>query len=436
MQELVNFVMEQLPKAFRREDFDQERTALRDKYNKRAQELFGNFETRAKERGFAIQSTPNGQVIFIPLIDGKMPESPEELKREMDALTEEEKERLARVRANCRTSSATLLMRQQEMMRELVEDIRPIERSFAGAPDHAGDRRDQAALRQPRGQRLSRPSRRAHAEPSRSLPRGRAGRARRAAARAACRAPDEKARFFEYQVNVLVDNAGRTGAPVISEDAPTYRNLFGTIERWIDPMGRSGTNFTRIIPGSFMKAHGGFLVFDLEDAVVEPGVWKTLKRTLKTGRMTLETFEPFPFFAVSGLKPEPIEIRNKVIVLGGAHLYNLLYFYDPEFPTLFKVKAEIRPVIDADQQAAAPLCDACRCACAARESARLRRRRAAADRRVRDAPGRRPRPGAQHDGADRRPRARVGLLRAGAERRRRSPPPHVDRALRRTDAAA
>ena len=116
--------------------------------------------------------------------------------------------------------------------------------------------------------------------------------------RAAAPRPTRSARFVEYQVNVFVDNAGRTGAPVISEDAPTYRNLFGTIERWIDPMGRSGTNFTRIIPGSFMKAHGGFLVLDLEDAAVEPGVWKTLKRTLKTGRMTPETFEPFPFFAV------------------------------------------------------------------------------------------------------------------------------------------
>ena len=98
---------------------------------------------------------------------------------------------------------------------------------------------------------------------------------------------------------------------MVLEDAPTYRNLFGTIERWIDPLGRSGTNFTRIIGGSFLKAHGGFLVFDLEDAVVEPGVWKTLKRSLKSGRMTLETFEPLPFFSMSGLKPEPIEIQQQ-----------------------------------------------------------------------------------------------------------------------------
>ena len=62
---------------------------------------------------------------------------------------------------------------------------------------------------------------------------------------------------------------------------------------------------------------------ELEDAAVEPGVWKTLKRSLKTGRMTPETFEPFPFFSVSGLKPEPIEIRTKVIVLRLRNAQNL-----------------------------------------------------------------------------------------------------------------
>ena len=151
----------------------------------------------------------------------------------------------------------------------------------------------------------------------------------------------------------MVDNSATRGAPVVLEDAPTYRNLFGTIERWIDPLGRSGTNFTRIIGGSFLKSHGGFLVFDLEDAVVEPGVWQMLKRTLKSGRMTIETFEPLPFFSMSGLKPEPIAIHNKVVTLGGAYLYNMLYFYDQDFSGLFKVKAEMRPSVAADADAAA-----------------------------------------------------------------------------------
>jgi len=348
MQELVNFVLDQLPKAFRREDFDQERAALREKYNRRAQELFGNFETRARERGFALQSTANGQVVFIPLIRGKVPESPEELQREMQAMPDEERERLAKVQSELQGELASIMLRQQEVMHELVADIRAIERSFAARlitpaitalKQFFSNSAVSAYLDEVGEHMLSHLEnfRESQETPAEKTPAPRLS---------------AEGRFWEYLVNVLVDNSGRQGAPVICEDAPTYRNLFGTIERWMDPLGRSATNFTRIIPGSFLRAHGGFLVFDLEDAAVEPGVWKTLKRTLKTGRMTLETYEPFPFFSVSGLKPEPIEVHAKLAVLGGRYLYNLLYFYDSEFAELFKVKAEILPVVDADRDAA------------------------------------------------------------------------------------
>ena len=347
MTELVGFVLEQLPKAFRREDFDQERAALRDKYNKRAQELFGNLETRARERGFAVQSAPTGQVIFIPLIDGKMPESPDALNKAMAAKTDAEREQLAKAQGELQDELGTLTLRQQEMMRELIDDIRAIERAFAARlitpsvedlKHHFNNRAVDAYLDEVAQHMLSN-----------------LDRFREQSAEQGPRPPaiEDGARWFDYQVNVMVDNSATRGAPVVLEDAPTYRNLFGTIERWIDPLGRSGTNFTRIIGGSFLKSHGGFLVFDLEDAVVEPGVWKTLKRSLKSGRMTLETFEPLPFFSMSGLKPEPIEIHNKVVTLGGAYLYNLLYFYDADFADLFKVKAEMRPSVAADGAAAA-----------------------------------------------------------------------------------
>jgi ATP-dependent Lon protease len=347
MSELVAFVLEQLPKAFRREDFDQERAALRDKYNKRAQELFGTLETRARDRGFAIQSTPNG-VIFIPLIDGKMPDSPEALNKAIAAKTDADRDQMSKAQGELQDELATLTLRQQEMMRELIDDIRAIERAFAARlitpstedlKHHFNNPGVDAYLDQVAEHMLG------NLDRFREQPPAEQGQ----------RPPpvDDGTRLFEYQVNVLVDNSATRGAPVVLEDAPTYRNLFGTIERWIDPLGRSGTNFTRIIGGSFMKSHGGFLVFDLEDAIVEPGVWKTLKRSLKSGRMTLETFEPLPFFSMSGLKPEPVEIHNKVVTLGGAQLYNLLYFYDPEFPDLFKVKAEMRPSVPADGAAAA-----------------------------------------------------------------------------------
>ncbi|MGH7906640.1 MAG: AAA family ATPase, partial [Candidatus Binataceae bacterium] len=352
MQQLVEFVIEQLPKSFRREDFTQERTALRDKYNKRAQDLFSGLEARARERGFAIQSTPNGQVLFVPLIGGKMPESPEALSKEFAALPEAERERLTGVQNELQDQLAKLMVRQQDIMRELVDDIRAIERAFASrliSPTISSikQRFNNPAVSSYLDELLEHML--SHLDRFRAAPEGRPGELPMPPRTGA----DSDGRFAEYQINVLVDNSGRSGAPVVSEDAPSYRNLFGAIERWIDPYGRVGTNFSRIIPGSFLKSHGGFLVFDIEDALVEPGVWKMLKRTLKTGRMTLETFEPFPFFSASGLKPEPIAISNKVIVLGSGYLYSMLYFYDSEFSGLFKVKAEIRPVVDADSKAAA-----------------------------------------------------------------------------------
>jgi predicted ATP-dependent protease len=352
MTELITFIIEQLPKAFRREDFDQERSALREKYNKRAQELFGGLEQRAREKGFAIQSTPNGQVMFLPLIEGKMAESPEALSKAMQAKTDDEREQLGRAQAELQEDLGKIVLKQQELMRDLVGDIRAIERSFAAkliSPsieniktqfDHPAvvgylDRVAEHML-----DNLDR---------FRENPEGRPG----PEGPAIRQAPEDGQRWFEYHVNVMVDNSGLKGAPVVGEDAPTYRNLFGTIERWMDPLGRSGTNFTRIIGGSYIKSHGGFLVLDMEDAVIEPGVWKALKRSLKSGRVTVETFEPFPFFSVSGLRPESIEVRNKVLVLGGPYLYNMLYFYDPDFAELFKVKAEIRPIVTADKTAAA-----------------------------------------------------------------------------------
>jgi ATP-dependent Lon protease len=348
MNQLVSYVIEQLPKAFRREDFDRERTALRDKYNRRAQEMFGGLENKARERGFAIQGSPTGQIIFIPLIDGRMPESPEVLQKHMAGLSDEQRESLARAQAELQDELAKLVMRQQEVMRELVEDIRAIERSFAARlinpaieeiKRHFNNPGVTTYLDQVADHMLS------HLDRFREAAEPRQGEDSRFGI-------SEDARWSDYQVNVLVDNSGTKGAPVVSEDAPTYRNLFGTIERWIDPLGRSGTNFTRIIGGSYLKSHGGFLVLDLEDAVVEPGVWKTLKRSLKSGRMTIETFEPIPFFSISGLRPEPIEVKTKLVVLGGPYLYNLLYFFDPEFSELFKIKAEMRPAVDADRDAA------------------------------------------------------------------------------------
>ncbi|MBI4774348.1 MAG: AAA family ATPase [Deltaproteobacteria bacterium] len=157
--------------------------------------------------------------------------------------------------------------------------------------------------------------------------------------------------FQPYQVNLFVDNSECKTPPIIIESYPTYRNLFGSIERIVDRTGVWRTDFSRIKAGSFIQANGGYLILNLMDAILEPGVWPSLKRALKTDRYELQSYDPFFLFTTTGLKPEPIEIDVKVIMVGDLRSYNILYHYDPDVPRIFKVRADFDPVMDRKDEA-------------------------------------------------------------------------------------
>ena len=146
--------------------------------------------------------------------------------------------------------------------------------------------------------------------------------------------------FLEYRVNLLVDNSDLKGAPVVMETNPNFVNLFGSVEFFYTRMGIGTTDFTRIKAGSFLKANGGFLVINALDALVEPGVWPTLKRTLRNQVFEIQNFYQMVLFSSSRLKPEPIKVDVKVVMIGDTYLYNLLYFLDEDFKKIFKIKAE------------------------------------------------------------------------------------------------
>jgi lon-related putative ATP-dependent protease len=146
--------------------------------------------------------------------------------------------------------------------------------------------------------------------------------------------------FQPYEVNLLVDNSQRYSPPVIIEEYPTYRNIFGAIERVVDRGGVWRTDYSKIKAGSLVKASGGFLVINLKDAIIEPGVWQALKRALKSKKLEIQTFDPMYFFTTTGLKPEPIEFKVKVVLIGDAYLYQLLGYYDEDLRKIFKVRAD------------------------------------------------------------------------------------------------
>ncbi len=152
--------------------------------------------------------------------------------------------------------------------------------------------------------------------------------------------------FLEYRVNLLVDNADQHGAPVVMETNPNYVNLFGSIESTMSRIGMSQTDFTLIKAGSFLKANGGYLVINALDALVEPGVWPVLKRTLRNQIFEIQNYLQMYLFTSARLKPEPIKADVKVVMIGDAYIYNLLYFQDEDFKKIFKIKAEFDSEMD------------------------------------------------------------------------------------------
>lgn len=156
--------------------------------------------------------------------------------------------------------------------------------------------------------------------------------------------------FLAYRVNLLIDNAETKDAPVVMENNPNYTNIFGSIDLNPTRMGLMQTDFTKIKAGSFLKANGGFLVINVLDALVEPGVWPTLKRTLRNQIFEIQNFASLYLFSTSRLKPQPIQCDVKVVLIGDAHIYNLLYYLDKDFKKIFKIKAEFDSEMKKDDE--------------------------------------------------------------------------------------
>ncbi|UCE22450.1 MAG: AAA family ATPase [Candidatus Aminicenantes bacterium] len=156
--------------------------------------------------------------------------------------------------------------------------------------------------------------------------------------------------FLPYRVNLLINNSELKGAPVIMETNPNYINLFGSIELAASRFGMVHSDFTKIKAGSFLKANGGYLVFNALDALIEPGVWQTLKRTLRNQKLEIQNFASLFMISTTRLKPQPIECDVKVVLIGDAYIYYLLYRLDEDFKKIFKIKAEFDSEMKKDTQ--------------------------------------------------------------------------------------
>jgi predicted ATP-dependent protease len=143
-----------------------------------------------------------------------------------------------------------------------------------------------------------------------------------------------------YAANLMVDHAGRHGAPVVHEDLPTLPNLTGRIDHHAH-FGALVTDFTLVRPGALHRANGGFLLLDARRLLSQPFAWEALKRALRSREIRVEPPERLLGFGGSStLEPQPIPLDVKVVLVGDRLAWHLLSLLDEEFSQLFKVAAD------------------------------------------------------------------------------------------------
>jgi ATP-dependent Lon protease len=338
MRKLLRTLRREIPQVLEGEPYRKHREQIIARFRSSQREIIARFDKRVQKDGFALVQVQLGPVPtpqVVPVADGEPKLLPD--LEEAAAKGEFDKKRLEKVRQKLGvlTSELEHVVRETvkidgEMNAELSEHekqaVRPI---VAACFDSV---RQEFSMRPPTLVYLGRAEKFVLDHLSRF--------ARQKESVEENGDRDEAEVDLEFRVNLVVDNHDTTAAPVIVENSPTASRLFGIIERTWAKDGEEAVDHTRIRAGSVHAANGGYLVLNAGDLFGEPGfVWHTLKRTLRTGRLELPS-ETMSVLGPPALKPEPVSVSVKVVLIGDAHLYSLLYAYDDEFKKIFKIRAD------------------------------------------------------------------------------------------------
>ncbi len=346
----IDAARQALRDAFDAEAYRRRRAAAVKEVEEQRERLSKEFEARAEELGFAVQPGEDGPN-FIPLkpaVAGEERQTypPDEFSALSDADKEQFRANYDNVQeafASAAAANRRLVVQERALLREVDtsvarEAILPVYEALRARFAPAADVRDY--FDQVVDDVIANTSRlRADGDEKESAENAaEGGEGIEQMMRNAQAAPLS---LIRYRVNVLVDRVGETHAPAIHEHNPTYYNLAGRLE-YGTRMGNLFTDFSFIKSGALHRANGGFLIIHARELLSSPKAWEVLKRSLRTGTITIENpVDPQQAVALAAsLKPAPIPLRVKVLLLGDYETWNILNDNDPDFAEMFKVRAD------------------------------------------------------------------------------------------------
>ncbi len=324
MEELVQCLKEDLPRAFSTEEYEEAVNTLWDKVELTQSLLMRDIERKARERGFALVRSASGLTVT-PVVDGEVMSA-----EQYDVLSMEQQNKLDQNQEFLEGMLEDLVKKTRLIRQNARDELKALDRAVAvqaiaphtDAMGEAYAKHEEVLLYLGEVQEdvLN------HLDGFRpSTEEG----------------EQKKQDLQRYDVNMFVDHSNTEGAPVIVAQNPTYNNLIGRIEFEMRG-GIMSTKFTHIKPGSLHLANGGYLVIDATELISQPDSWEALKRALKTGEIFLQPYNTLDGSRVlaKSLDPEAIPLDIKIVLLGSSALYYTLVEVDDDFSSLFKVMAD------------------------------------------------------------------------------------------------
>ena len=334
MEGFIKEVKKDIKKTFNADDFEKEKALIKKEFEEKREIVLTKLNENSQKHGFQVKSAQNG-IYMMPVIDGKViPEEEFEKLEEnirqvyeeksvivqqqiMDAISEikqierqsdkkvsEWQSNIALLTVNAHINYIKSKYKRNKKINQFLNDVKQdVLKNVSYFLDEEKDKNQSNTQQQIQQQRVQDPC-------------------------------------LNYRVNLFIDNSGEEGCPVVMDSNYAYQNLFGKLE-YENYYGSLKTDFTMLKPGLMHKANGGYIIFQAKDLLANPLCYEELKRVLRIKELAIDnTLEQRSSMAMISLKPEPIPLDLKVILVGSSNIYHTLLSMDSDFRKLFKIKVE------------------------------------------------------------------------------------------------
>jgi len=332
IEELLEDLKQNIPKAFDGEDYERQKSVYVKEFQEARSVIFEELNKVASDKGFALKRTSSG-FVTIPLHEGEQINEEEYAK-----LDQEKKDELEKKSTEIQIKAMEIMRRVQKVEKDLKEQLKDLDQRIGLAAighlfnelleeyeDYLAIQKYLQAFQKDVLSNLAdfRSDEEDQQNPMLWL-----------------RKQSQEQADMRYTVNLLVDNRETEGAPMVYETNPSYYNLLGRVE-YENRFGMVVTDFSMIKAGALHRANGGYLILQARDVLTALQSWDVLKRVLRTREIRIENIgEHFGLVAMATLRPQPIPLNIKVVMIGNPFIYQILYHYDEDFRKLFKIKAD------------------------------------------------------------------------------------------------